>query len=105
MGYLHEGTMPDPVVLEVRKMKPGELSPAVRLLEGYSVFRLDERKPAQLRSFEDVKERASQLWAREESARRWNEFVASLRRATPIRIDKTRYPALAEALTPVRPAD
>lgn len=104
MGYLHEGMMPDPVILEARKMKPGELSIPIRILQGVALFRLDDRKVSQLRNFVDVRERASQLWMREESARRWDEFRQTLRRATAIKIDTARYPALAESVLPSRPA-
>jgi parvulin-like peptidyl-prolyl isomerase len=81
-------------------MQPGELSEPVRLLEGVALFRLAERRPARLRALADVKERAVQLWRRDEGERRWQAFMTGLRTAAAIRIDTARYPALATLAGP-----
>jgi len=95
LGYLHQGMMPESLYEKLGSMKPGELSEPLRLLEGVAVFRLTERREARLRPLADVKERATQLWRRDEGERRWAEFLARLRAAATIRIDAERYPALA----------
>ena len=95
LGYLHQGMMPESLYEKLGSMKPGELSEPLRLLEGVAVFRLTERREARLRPLDEVKERAAQLWRRDEGERRWSEFLAKLRASATIRIDTERYPALA----------
>jgi len=95
LGYLHQGMMPEGLYEKLGSMKPGELSEPLRLLEGVALFRLTERREARLRPLGEVKERAAQLWRRDEGERRWAEFLARLRAAATIRIDTERYPALA----------
>jgi parvulin-like peptidyl-prolyl isomerase len=95
LGYLHQGMMPEPLFEKLGGMKPGDLSEPVRLLEGVGLFRLVDRRPARLRPLAEVKERAAQLWRRDEGERRWAEFMAGLRASASIRIDTERYPALA----------
>jgi parvulin-like peptidyl-prolyl isomerase len=95
LGYLHQGMMPESLYEKLGSMKPGDDSEPLRLLEGVAIFRLTERREARLRPLADVKERATQLWRRDEGERRWAEFLARLRAAATIRIDAERYPALA----------
>ena len=95
LGYLHQGMMPESLYEKLGSMKPGDVSEPLRLLEGVAIFRLTERREARLRPLADVKERATQLWRRDEGERRWAEFLARLRAAATIRIDTERYPALA----------
>jgi hypothetical protein len=66
----------------------------VRLLEGVAILRLDGRRPAHQRSFDEVKPRATELWQREQGETRWKQLIAELRRATPVRIDESHYAPL-----------
>jgi parvulin-like peptidyl-prolyl isomerase len=100
LGYLHQGMMPEGIYEKLGAMQPGELSEPVRLLEGVALFRLAERRPARLRALEEVKERAAQLWRRDEGERRWQAFLSGLRAGAAIRIDTARYPALATLAGP-----
>jgi parvulin-like peptidyl-prolyl isomerase len=107
MGYLHKGMVPEAITDQLAGMKAGELSEPVRILEGIALFRFEDRKAERLRAFDDVRERAGQLWRRAEGERRWSAFLAGLRRGTPIQIDTARYPALAgiaSGSAPGRPA-
>lgn len=100
LGYLHQGMMPEGIHEKLGAMQPGELSEPVRMLEGVALFRLTDRRPARLRPLAEVKERAAQLWRRDEGERRWQAFLAALRAAAAIRIDTARYPALATLAAP-----
>ncbi len=95
MGYLHEGMLPEALNGSFGTLKPGELSQPVRVLEGYAVFRMEDRRPRRKRAFEDVKQRAGQLWQREEGERRWTALIDKLRSGAAIKIDVSRYPELA----------
>lgn len=94
MDYTHRGMLPEAVHGVVDALKPKQLSEPVQLLEGFAILRLDDRRAAQQRSFEQVKERAADLWQREEAQARWDKLIAELRRATPVRIDESHYAPL-----------
>lgn len=99
MEYTHSGMLPETLAATVEKLKAREISEPVQLLQGVAILRLDDRKSAQQRPFDAVRERAGELWQREEGESRWKKLIADLRRATPIRIDESQYvplPATAE---------
>ena len=99
MEYTHSGMLPETLAATVEKLKSREISEPVQLLQGIAILRLDDRKSAQQRPFDAVRERAGELWQREEGESRWKKLIADLRRATPIRIDESQYvplPATAE---------
>ena len=100
MGYLHRGMLPDGVDQVADKLKAGEVSEPVTLLEGVALLRLVERKPAVQRNSAEVRERAGDLWQRDEAERRWKALVADLRKATPVRINEALYMPLPKPATP-----
>ncbi len=86
MGYLHAGMLSAAAEDEISKLKPGEVSSPVRLLEGVAVFRLEDRKPARLREYDEVSTRARELWLREQQDQAWNRLKDTLWQKTPISI-------------------
>jgi parvulin-like peptidyl-prolyl isomerase len=93
MGYLHRGMLPEAVQDKVDKLKASEVSEPVTTLEGVVLIRVDDRKSARPREFEDVRERAQQLWQREEGERAWRAYLAQLRTKARIQVvDASRYP-------------
>jgi parvulin-like peptidyl-prolyl isomerase len=96
MGYVHLGMLPDVVQTALATFKLGEVGEPVRILEGIGVFRVDERTPAKLRSFDEVRERAEQLALRDKKDHVWKEFLASLRAKADIVISEGR-PAATKA--------
>jgi parvulin-like peptidyl-prolyl isomerase len=99
MDYTHRGMLPEAVHGVVDKLKAREVSEPVQTLEGVAILRLDDRRPEQQRAFEQVKERAAELWQREEAEARWTKLIGELRRSATIRIDESQYaplPATAE---------
>ena len=102
MGYVHQGILPEPAQQALDKMKPGELSDPVVLLEGVAVLRLEGRKPAKLNSLDVVRERAGDLWQRDQGEAAWAALLAKLRRETPVKIDESRFLPL---VTAAKPAD
>jgi len=91
MGYLHRGLLPDGVDKVADTLKLGEVSEPVSLLEGVALLKLAERKAAQQRSYAEVRERAGDLWQRDEGDKRWKKLIADLRKATPVRINESLY--------------
>lgn len=105
MGYVHRGMLPETVHQVVDKLKPGMVSEPLTLLEGVAVVRLAERKAAHLMVFGEVQKRATELWKREQSDRRWKELNARLRKTADIQIvDTSRYPQ-PHAAAPARRAE
>ncbi len=100
MGYVHRGMLSDELHVEIDKLKPGELSGPLQMLEGVGLFRVDERIAAQPKSFDESRTRALQLWQKGQGERQWLELKAALRKTAVIEIrDPSRYPP-AEAVKP-----
>jgi parvulin-like peptidyl-prolyl isomerase len=95
MGYLHRGMLPEAAQQAIDKMKPGETSDAVVLLEGVAVFRLEARKEPVLNSLESVRQRAHDLYVRDKGEEAWTALLEKLRRETPAKVDESRFLPLA----------
>ncbi len=100
MGYLHDGMLPGLPQETVNKLKVGEVSEPIRLLEGVALFRLTDRKNPGLSNFESVKQRARELWLAEASDNAWNALLVSLRAKTPMSIDESRFLPLSAPKPP-----
>ena len=105
VGYLHSGMMPEGTQEALAKLKVGEISDPVRLLQGFAVFRLSDRKPARLHEFDGIKVRAQELAQRQQSDAAWAAFVADLKMKTPATMDQSHFLPLPEpTTTPATPA-
>lgn len=91
MGYLHSGMLPDGTQDALAKLKAGEISNSIRLLEGFAIFRLTDRKVAKKHGYSEVSVRARELAQREQGDVAWAVFIASLKTKTPVQIDESRY--------------
>jgi parvulin-like peptidyl-prolyl isomerase len=100
MGYLHRGMLPEGTDKVVEALKPGEVSDPVTLLDGVALLKLNERKPAQQRGFNEVRQRAGELWQRDEADKQWKKLLADLRKATPVRVNEALYMPLAKPVAP-----
>ncbi len=94
MDYTHRGMLPEAVHAVVDKLAVGAVAEPAQLLEGWVLMKLEGRRPAQQRSYEQVRERAGELWLRSEGDRRWAQLKAELRQATPVRVDESHYAPL-----------
>jgi parvulin-like peptidyl-prolyl isomerase len=96
MGYLHGGMLPDGSQEALEKMKVGTVSEPLRLLEGYAVFRLVDRKPPVVHAFDEVKVRAKELTQRDQATAAWESFVKALKAKTAVQIDQSRFLPLSK---------
>ncbi|HEB98445.1 MAG TPA: hypothetical protein ENJ05_02955 [Thiotrichales bacterium] len=78
MGYLHRGMLAEPAQKAVDALSPGEISDPVVLLQGVAIFRLEDVTQPKLRDFEEVKERAANLWKRERTEQAWQGLLQKL---------------------------
>lgn len=86
MGYVHREMLSESVQESIDKLELGQISEAIRTLQGVAILRLDDRQPERLREFADVQERARDLWLRENSEKAWAEFMQKLRDDTPVTV-------------------
>lgn len=86
MGYVHREMLSESVQIAIDKLQPGQMSDAIRTLQGIAILRLDDRKPKRLKELSDVNERARKLWLREHSDAAWSGFKAKLRVDTPVTV-------------------
>ena len=101
MGYLHSGMLSPAAQEQVDKLKPGELSDPVVLMEGVAIFRLADRIPPKLNNFDSIKDRARALWLTEQSDIAWKSLLVRLKKNTPVRVNELRYlPLASPAETP-----
>lgn len=86
MGYMHRGMLPESVEALLNNFKVGATSEPITMLEGVALVRLDARKEAKLRAFEEVETRAGELLARARADQARKEAVARLHDAAAIEI-------------------
>jgi len=99
LGYIHRGMLGEAAQVEIDKLKPGEITPAVTLLEGVGIFRLEERVPARLNPLEKVRDRAAALLAREQSEAAYARRVSELRSGASITFVDPNYFRTPTAVT------
>ncbi|MFO1318601.1 MAG: peptidylprolyl isomerase [Burkholderiales bacterium] len=88
LGYLHKGMLAPAVEEAVAKLKPGEVTEPLTVLEGVALFKLHERKTSRLNDYAHVKERARELWLKDADERAWQALMARLRAATSIKLQE-----------------
>jgi len=86
MGYIHREMLSEAAQIVVDELKPGEISDAVRVLQGIAILRLDDRRAEQLREYKDVAERARSLWLRDKGEAAWAFLKNKLRLDTPVTV-------------------
>lgn len=82
---VHAGQLPAEARTRLKQMASGDVTPPIRVLEGYAVMKFYKEHPPKLRTFEDVAERAERLYIRERSSAQWNDFLAGLRADADVR--------------------
>lgn len=86
MGYLHRGMLSPQAEQAIAPLEVGALTEPVRVLEGIAIFRLDERRPPRRHSFDQARERVTELWLRERGEQLWQGLRRELRATTPVEI-------------------
>lgn len=94
LGYVHKGMLPPSIEANlVAALGIGESSAPLKILEGYALLKLVDRKPARLREFGEVRARAAELAQRERAEQARASVMRELRNQADIRIDESIYQA------------
>ncbi|MCH7880266.1 MAG: peptidylprolyl isomerase [Proteobacteria bacterium] len=96
LGYLHQGMLDGDSNTAVNNLKINEISPPVRVLEGFTIFRLNGIQPEKFKSFSEVKQRAANLLYRESQDKAWKEYTGSLIQAADIYVNENIPAAIDE---------
>ncbi|MBW2421786.1 MAG: peptidyl-prolyl cis-trans isomerase [Deltaproteobacteria bacterium] len=91
LGYAHKGMLGIAAEEAITLLEPGQISPPITVLEGIGLFRLDGRKPAELNPLSKVRERAEELWLREERKATRTRLLAKLRGGAKVEIHDPIY--------------
>lgn len=79
LGFLHSGVLEPVVQQKIDALEINRLSNPIRVLEGITLFRLNGVEPAQLKSYPEVIERATNLLYRELQDSAWESYLSELR--------------------------
>ncbi|TFG41603.1 MAG: hypothetical protein E4H42_01630 [Chromatiales bacterium] len=88
MGYLHDGMLSTAAQTAIDSLAVGDISEPITVLEGIAIFQLVDRKPPELRPFEQVGERAAGLWRRDVANDQWNALLDELRAAAVVQLNE-----------------
>lgn len=91
LGEVHKGMLSEPAQEAVAKLDVDEVTPPVRVLEGYALFKLHRKLPARVSGYEEVRERALALYRRQKTDEQWARFIASLRAGANIVVDSGQH--------------
>lgn len=92
LGYFARGEMPAEFNL-VFGLRKGELSTVVKSPYGFHIFRLEDRKPAGMRSLDEVSEEIAKALLQEKQDVRFRQWLKELRSRTKFEVS---YQALAQ---------
>lgn len=85
LGYVHRGMLPEALQQKIDDVKVGTIAEPITLLEGVAIFRLMDRRAAQLRAPADVAERATALARRDREDTAWSDLQARLKSAAVVK--------------------
>lgn len=97
LGYVHRGILPEAIERQfVDGLQPGELSRPARVLEGIAIVRMDARKTARLRAYDEVARNARELLQRSRADEAWAKLKAELRSGAVVWVDESRIAATGQ---------
>ncbi|MCS7079858.1 MAG: peptidyl-prolyl cis-trans isomerase [Chloracidobacterium sp.] len=82
---------------ELDKLKPGEITPILKLEKAYQILRLDARRPPSVKPFVEVRELVKRLIAQRRADAKVKEYLRGLRAKALIRLAEPYRNVLIEA--------
>jgi parvulin-like peptidyl-prolyl isomerase len=80
MGWVERGQLIDKIDREIFRLVPGGRTPLIRSQLGYHIFQLEEKREAETRSFEQVRNRIQSSIYREKTREKLDAWLAELRK-------------------------
>ncbi|MEW6365868.1 MAG: peptidylprolyl isomerase [Acidobacteriota bacterium] len=101
MGFIHRGSMAEEFEKVFAQMRPGDLSDVVESIYGFHLFRLAEIRPAQQKTFDEVKEKLKTDLTSKRCSEMNDAWTRRLRSAARIEVydvkESPAVPALAKS--------
>ncbi len=79
LGFIRQGEMDPPIERAISALQPGQVSDPVETAEGIHIIRLDEKKAAQFRPLEEVKNETQGIVFQQKSADRYQSWMTDLK--------------------------
>lgn len=92
LGYLHRGMLSSPAQDAIDKMKPGEYSAPVKLLQGYGLFQLMDRQVPVVKTFDEIRKKVVDFYSRDAATQQWEELKSNLRGNADVFIERSIVP-------------
>lgn len=87
LGFVHQGMLSDEAQQLIDGLQPGEIGAPLKTLRGVALFRLQQRQPAVLNDYAQVKERAMKLLRREREQQAWQQLIENLRQHSVVQVN------------------
>jgi peptidyl-prolyl cis-trans isomerase C len=98
LGYFHRGQMVAPFEEAAFTLKPGEISDIVETQFGYHIIKVVDKQEAQVKPFEDVKDRLAQYLKQEKAQNEVKLYLQKLK--AEAKIEKYLSSAVDESVKP-----
>jgi peptidyl-prolyl cis-trans isomerase C len=107
LGYFHRGQMVAPFEEAAFALKPGETSDIVETQFGYHIIKVVDKQEAQVKSFEDVKDRLAQYLKQEKAQNEVKQYLQKLKADAEIErhLSSTVDESVKSAEAPAMPAE
>jgi parvulin-like peptidyl-prolyl isomerase len=86
LGVVRRGEFVNTIDAMVFSLKPGEISPILETEMGYHIFKVEEKKPREVKSFEKVRDNIRAFLFRKKSHERFVEWIEGLKKDAYISI-------------------
>jgi parvulin-like peptidyl-prolyl isomerase len=90
LGFFKKGELNKIFENEVFKLNPGEITPWLKTQQGWYIFKVEEKKEAQLSSFEEVKDKIREKIFLQKKRKKIEEFLTKLKENSYIKIYNPR---------------
>ncbi|NNE08068.1 MAG: hypothetical protein HKN20_05845 [Gemmatimonadetes bacterium] len=87
LGWFERGRMVEPFDNAVFNLKPGEISPVIETQFGYHIIKCAERKPAETKSFDEVKNDIQNGLQEERRNEQYSRYIEELRGKADVKME------------------